>query len=135
MISGSRRRVLVAHRRAPVERMIRTNLEAEGIGVLNAPSPAACLSTLRGRDVDALVLDADLVRGDAPESAELLRYLLGRTVPTLLVSWEPSDWLLARSLHDAPFVSRPDDIEQVIGHVQVLLAEAAERSDVARSRG
>ena len=118
-------RVLVAHRRAPVLRMIRTNLEAERIRTVPAALPSACLAALRSHDVDALVLDADLIRGDVPESAELLRYLLTAAVPTLLLSWDAGDRLLARSLHDAPFISRPDDIEQVLDQVQRLLGAPA----------
>ena len=118
-------RVLVAHRRAPVLRMIRTNLEAERIRAVPSSSPSACLAALLSHDVDALVLDADLIRGDAPESAELLRYLLTAAVPTLLLSWDAGDRLLARSLHDAPFISRPDDIEQVLEQVQHLLGAPA----------
>lgn len=118
-------RVLVAHRRAPVLRMIRTNLEAERIRAVPASSPSACLGALLSHDVDVLVLDADLIRDDAPESAELLRHLLQSAVPTLVVSWDAGDRLLARLLHDAPFISRPDDIEQVLEQVQHLLRATA----------
>ena len=125
MLPATPRHVLVAHRRAPVLRMIRTNLEADGLDVHTASSPPTCLETLRTRVVDALVLDADLVRGDSLESARLLRYLLATSVPTLVVSWDPADRLLARTLHDAPFINRPDDIDQVLGQVHDLLASGA----------
>jgi DNA-binding response OmpR family regulator len=113
-------RVLVAHRRAPIQRMIRTNLEADGLAVATASAQGACLTALRNGDIDVLVLDAELVRDDGGDGSTLLRYLLRARIPILLLSWDPSDRLLARTLHDAPFVSRPDNIDLVTTWVQRL---------------
>jgi DNA-binding response OmpR family regulator len=115
-------RVLVAHQRPPVQRLLRTNLRADGFAALGASSPATTLTALRAHGVDALVLDAELIKGDRPESADLLRFLLAGATPTLLISWDPTDRLLARSLRDAPFLSRPDDVDEVLQHVRALTA-------------
>jgi len=114
-------RVLVAHRRPPVLRMIRTNLEADGLPVRLASTAGACLAALRSGPVDALVLDADLIRTGDRERETLLRYLLQDAVPTLVVSWDPKDHLLARTLHDAPFISRLDNVDRVTACVHDLL--------------
>lgn len=125
MLLRSHPRVLVAHRRAPVQRMIRTNLEADGLAVATASTPSACLTLLRSGPIDALVVDADLIRTDSPESRALRRYLLRTHTPTLLVSWDPGDRLLARTLHDALFISRPDNIDLITTSVQRLIAAPA----------
>lgn len=115
-------RVLVAHRRAPIQRMIRTNLEADGLVVATASTPAACLADLQSTIVSTLILDADLIRDDADDGTSLYRFIVESHIPTLLISWDPSDRLLARSLRDAPFISRPDNIELITDWVQRLLA-------------
>ena len=130
MIAGNNDSVLVAHARAPVLRLIRTNLEADGLQVETAASAGACLKVLQSAPVGALVLDAQLIQGDARQSASLLRYLLATRVPLLLVSFEPADRSLARTLHGAPFCSRPDDIDGVRELVHGLLASATRTSSL-----
>jgi hypothetical protein len=121
----SRPRVLVAHHWAPVQRMLRGTLRADGHAVMGAASPSACLNALRSHGVAALVLDAELIKGDRPSSADLFRFLITTGMPTLLVSWDPDDWRLARALRDAPFLSRPDDVDQVLSWVRELVAQPA----------
>ena len=122
MNDAAQARVLVAHQRAPIQRLLCTNLQADGFVVLGAATPGATLNALRSREVVALVLDAELVKGERPESAELFRFLVGAPLPRLLVSWDPDDWRLARSLRDAPFLSRPDNVDQVVSRVRELVA-------------
>jgi hypothetical protein len=117
-----RARVLVAHHRAPVQRMLCTTLRADGLAVMGVASPGACLNALRSHPVAALVLDAELLKGERRSSADLFRYLVAGGVPTLLVSWDPDDWRLARALCDAPFLSRPDNVDQLLGRVRELVA-------------
>ena len=121
MTSNLHEAVLVAHRRAPVLRLLRTNLEAEGISVLSAATPPATLATLLSGAVRALVIDAELLRESVPGGPGLLSYLRRAGLPLLLLSWYPADRLLARSLGDARFCSRADDVDQVIGLVRDLL--------------
>ena len=118
----SRPRVLVAHHRAPVQRMLCTTLRADGLAVMAAASPSACLNALRAHGVAALILDAELIKGARRSSADLFRIIITSGVPTLLLSWDPDDWRLARALKDAPFLSRPDDVDQVLGRVRELVA-------------
>jgi len=118
----SRPRVLVAHHRAPVQRMLCTTLRADGLAVMAAASPGACLNALRAHGIAALILDAEMLKGARRSSADLFRFLLTNGVPTLLISWDPDDWRLARALKDAPFISRPDDVDQVLGRVRELVA-------------
>ena len=120
-----RARVLVAHHRAPVQRMLCTTLRADGLAVMAAASPSACLKALRAHPVAALILDAELIKGERRSSADLFRFVLAGGVPTLLVSWDPDDWRLARALRDVPFLSRPDDVDQLLGRVRELVAQPA----------
>jgi DNA-binding response OmpR family regulator len=117
--------VLVAHRRAPVLRLLLTNLEAEGYAVATAATTAACLAAFIASPPDAAVIDAELLRGEAPECAALLRLLLRRRPRILLVSWDTADRRLARTLHDAPFLGRPEEIDAVLAKVRELVGERA----------
>ena len=116
--------VIVAHRRAPIVRMLRANLEAEGIRVETTATATGCLTALRAHRRAALVLDADLVRETTPGGETLFAYLGRAAVPVLLVSHDPADRLMARSLVQAAFLSRADDIDQVMDAVCALLARA-----------
>ena len=114
-------RVVIAHRRAPVLRMIRANLEAEGIAVDAVMTATACTAALAAHETRALVLDADLVRDTVPGGEALLAHLRRVAPPVLLLSWDPADRSIARQLGDAPFLSRPDDIDRVVDMIHGLL--------------
>jgi DNA-binding response OmpR family regulator len=115
-------RVVVAHRRAPVLRMLHANLRADGFNVDMTATAEGCLAALDGHTA-ALVLDADLLRNDVPYSGALLEYLRGATVPLLLVSFDPADRAIARSIAGARFLSRPDNIDEVLRLVHRLFAD------------
>lgn len=102
--------------------MIRTILETEGLTVRTAATAAEALLRIRGDAVRALVLDADLVRDGTLDGAALTAQIEQIGLPLLIVSWEPGDRLLARRLHDAPFISRPDDVDRIVDGVRGLLA-------------
>ena len=102
--------------------MLRTNLEAEQIPVTTTVTATDCLAALQYGSVAALVVDADLLRDTAPDGPALRAYLGNSDVPALLLSWDPSDRLLARELGDILFLSRMDDIERVLESVHGLLA-------------
>src|SRR3954468_23435469 len=86
---GAEGRVLVAHRRAPVMRMIRANLALEDIHVQSVLTAAGCLSALEEGGVAALVLDADLTRETTPHGQELYRALQRSRLPVLVLSFDP----------------------------------------------
>ena len=114
--------VIVAHRRLPVQRMLRTILETEGLTVRTASTAAEAVLRIQSDAAQALVLDADLVREETLDGAALTAQIERLRLPLLVVSWEPGDRLLARRLHDAPFISRPDDVDRIVDGVRGLLA-------------
>lgn len=124
MSAGPSSIVLVAHRRGPVARLIRTNLDAEGYDVAVSATPTGALAVLRTGAACALVLDADLVRGDTPDQALLRSWIISHHIPALVISCEPDDRRLARSIGDAPFLSRPDDVDQICAIVNRLILAA-----------
>jgi DNA-binding response OmpR family regulator len=119
---GAESRVLVAHRRAPVMRMIRANLTLEQIPVQSVLTASACLAALEEGGIAALVLDADLTRESTPHGPELYHLLQESSLPVLVLSFDPMDRHIARGLHNAPFCSRPDRVDEVVELIQGLLA-------------
>jgi hypothetical protein len=119
----SARAVVVAHRRPPVLRMIRTALEVEGARVLVASTASACLAALHTPGVQAGIIDADLLKPEAPRGTVLEHYLRRAGLPLLLLSWEPCDRALARRLM-AAFSSRPDEVEGIIQWLSGVVAQA-----------
>lgn len=117
MLPRSRGPILIAHRRAPVERVLRSNLQVEGFGVVSAASAGGCLAQLRSAAPAAIIVDAELLRGDSDDSEALLQLLSDGAIPAVLISWDPADHLLARRIGNVPFISRPDDIDRVLGCV------------------
>jgi DNA-binding NtrC family response regulator len=134
MSDGPMVQVVVAHRRAPVLRMLRANLHADGLGVHTTSTAAGCLAALHDETAAALVLDADLLRDDVPYSGALLERLRVAGVPLLIVSFDPADRAIARSLQGARFLCRADDIDEVLRLVHHLLADSVRPPSTAGRR-
>lgn len=131
MDEGEAGRVGVAHRRVSVLRLLCANLRAEGFAVAPVSSVERCLALLREGTLDALVLDADLLREGMPDGATLAAAVREGAVPLLLVSFDAADRVLARTLGNVPFVSRPDNIDEVMCLVHELLVARPRRAAVA----
>lgn len=111
---------MVGHRRAPVLRMIRSNLMSRGYHVISSDSAAECITALRTLPLAALVADVGLL-SDGCARGDLLRVELQQTrIPVLLVSFEPSDHILVREFPTASFLNRVDDIDDVVQAVERL---------------
>jgi hypothetical protein len=121
MTDGAAVPVLVAHRAAPMRRILRLNLEAVSVPAVEAASAAECLDWLRRHQGAAVVLDPDIFADPADEAAvSALLPALG--LPVLVLSAAPEHRRLARALGDAPFCNRPDDVERVTSAVCSLLS-------------
>ena len=123
MSAASIQPVLIAHRAASVRRILRLNLEAEHLGVVEAASAQECLEALRRQRIGAVVLHPQVLDGSADEAA-LSTLLRDLRVPVLVLSERPEHRQLARALDGAPFCNRPDDPERVTAAVRGLLAGA-----------
>ena len=113
--------VVVAHRRAPVQRVLRTNLEAEPLFVITVATATDCLTALHVSQVSALVVDVDLLRETVPDGLLLRSHVVATGLPSLLLSWNPCDRELARQLGGLAFTTRLDDIERLTDMVRGLL--------------
>ena len=116
-------RVLIAHRSEMMRRILRLNLESEGIATVQAATVRECVTWVRHHGVAAVVLDPQLLRNPRDEAA-VCGVLQERRVPVLILSTEPDHRRIARALDGAPFCNRPDDVERVTAAVRALLAGA-----------
>ena len=73
---GTRRRVLVAHQRADVRHALRTLIETESLGVVEAADGEAAMAELERARFDLLVLELDLPVKDGVAVMQLHRMLL-----------------------------------------------------------
>lgn len=124
MNSSTTAPVLLVQQSRMLRRILRLNLEAEGIAVDEADSPAACRERmLRGRPA-AVVLDPRMFH-DPHEAAAVYALLRHSNAPLLVLSDAPELRSVTRSLGGAPFCNRPDDMDRVILAVRDLLNGAA----------
>jgi len=104
-----------------VQRVIRTNLQADGHAVTTTATAGGVLAAFRAGWGAALILDADIIRAESDDVLALKRSIVAEPIPTVLVSWDAGDWLMARTLAGAPFISRLDDVEGIGRTVRELL--------------
>lgn len=113
--------VLVVHPRATMRRLLRLNLELEGVTVAEAATAPECFRQLRARAFAALVVDPEVFAEPRHEAA------LGRAVrrlglPVLVVANGPEYRHFALRLGDAPYSARPDALDRLVAAVLALIA-------------
>ncbi len=113
--------VLVVHQRAAMRRLLRLNLELEGMVVVEAATAPECFRQLRARTFAALVVDPEVFLEPRHEAA------LGRTVrrlrlPVLVVANGPEHRRFALRLGDVPYSARPDTLDRLVAAVLALIA-------------
>lgn len=113
--------VLVVHRLASMRRILRLNLESEGMTTVEAATAGECARLLGILRPAAVVLDPQVLHNQDDEGALCAR-LRELRAPILVVSDGPEYRQIARSLGDAPFCNRPDDVERITAAVRALLA-------------
>ncbi len=99
-------RVLVVDADWKIRRLIRTNLEAQGLQVAEATSAQACLEALRVGPCDLLLLSADLPDGNGWNLVGALRRTpAGSGLPIVVIAAEPvRSRLLQRFQRVSPLV-------------------------------
>lgn len=84
-------RVLVVDADWKMRRLIRTNLEAQGLQVAEAASGQECLEALRAEPCDLLLLSADLPDGNGWNLVGALRRTpAGHDLPIVVIAAEPA---------------------------------------------
>ncbi len=113
--------VLLVHQRAAVRRLLRLNLELEGVRVVEAATAPECLRQLHSQPFAALVVDPE-VFADPRHEAALGRLIRRLRLPTLVVANGPEHRHFARRLGDASYIARPDALERLVTAVLALIA-------------
>jgi DNA-binding response OmpR family regulator len=116
--------VLVVQQRAVMRRLLRLNLELEGVRVVEAATARECFRHLRSQAFAALVVDPEVFALPRHE-ATLIRTVRRLCLPTLVVANGPEQRRLALRLGGAPYIPRPDALERLVATVLALIAGVA----------
>lgn len=108
-----------------IRRLIRANLEADGLQVCEAESEVECVEIAESQDCELLLLSLDSLNWHTVRIIEQMRQEKGRDMPVLLVlSEEPTDTMIS-ALHPALCIRRPFDAQDLARSVQILLTQSA----------
>ena len=106
-------KVLVAEEDARLRRIVRLNLQQEGLEVVEASSIRECQARLHEGGFDAQSLSAWL-RSESP----------GRAMPVVILSFDAEDRLLTLPLRLAVFRQKPFDPGDLVSQVEGLMRTA-----------
>jgi DNA-binding response OmpR family regulator len=140
-VTGERqaRRVLVIDNEAPIRMLCRVNLEAEGIGVLEAEDGAAGVELARTERPDVILLDVMMPGMDGWEVAgALLDDERTRAIPIVFLTAraELDDRARGLELGCVDYVTKPFNPVELASLLRTLLerVECGEREAVRRER-
>lgn len=106
-----------------IRRLIRANLEADGLQVCEAESEVECVEAAESQDCQLLLLSLDSLNWHTVHIIEQVRQDRGRHLPVLLVlSDEPTE-AMVDTLHPALCIKRPFDAQDLARSVQALLLQ------------
>ena len=126
-----KRTVLVVEDEPEVRAGLRTVLEAEGFGVVEAADGRAAVAAVRRATPDCVILDLMLPGLDGFGVCRALRGA-GATVPILVLSARgaESDKVLGLEVGADDYVTKPFSVREVVARVRALLRRTADSSDV-----
>ncbi|MGI5834986.1 MAG: response regulator [Chloroflexota bacterium] len=114
--------VAIAEEDPRLRRIIRLNLEREGIKAIEATSMADCQAYLHKGDAKLAIISAQLPGFDAAQFSRWLRSEFpNKPVPVVVLSFEPEDRLLTHPLRKAVFKQKPFDPADLVGQVSKLM--------------
>lgn len=118
-------KVMVAEEDARLRRIVRLNLEREGLKSLEAASLSECQSALLKENVALVIISSQLPGFDAQGFSVWLRsHFPLNPIPVVILSFEPEDRLLTLPLRVATFRRKPFDPGELVGQVTSLLQTA-----------
>ncbi len=118
-------KVLVAEEDPRFRRIVRLNLEREGLQAVEAASVAECQIRLREGGVGVVIISSKLPGFDAQQFSRWLRFEFPhKAVPVVILSFEPEDRLLTRPLRLADFRRKPFDPGELVSQVANLMQTA-----------
>lgn len=113
--------VLAAEENGWLRRMIRVNLEADGLRVCEAETREECLEIAQEEDCDLILLSLDMPGLDPVQTVHQIRKREGKELPALLVSAEEPSACLLRALAPVAYLRKPFDAGEMAGCVRRLL--------------
>jgi two-component system KDP operon response regulator KdpE len=117
------RSILTVDRDLNIRRLIRVNLEADGLNVCEAESQHECLDIIQDQECDLLLLGQELGRDQALDIVSRVRAKMGWAMPVLLVSEDDPSKALLRALEPASYIRKPFDAARLAECVRALLDE------------
>ena len=127
-MSHPRRRVLCAEPHEDTCGLIKTLLEQQGHEVVSARSVAECVELAGRQSFDLYMLDDEYIDGTSLELCKRLRAMTPAT-PILFFSTRTfnRDRELAMSAGAAAYLTKPDDLFEIVQTVNAILSESAAR--------
>lgn len=117
--------VLVAEEDARLRRIVRLNLESEGLPTAEASSLEECEARLLGGDIGLVIISPQLPGFEMQQFSRWLRFQFpSRPLPVVIVSFEPEDRVLTMPLRRADFRRKPFDPGELAGQISTLLRTA-----------
>ena len=117
----ARSRILAVDEDHTILRLIRVNLEADGLHVCEATTHRECLDVARHEECDLLLLSENASEGGALDVVSGVRDEEGWPLPVLLVTDDEPSKSLLRALEPAAFIRKPFDAGRLAQCVRQLL--------------
>lgn len=122
----SHSRVLVVDDDQSMVKLLRVNLEGDGVEVAEATTGRGCLEVVHNRGADVILLDLHLpdISGwevlDTVRSTESLR-----DTRVIIISVDPPDSTLIRQLRPDDYVQKPFDTRDLLRRMRRLMVQKA----------
>jgi DNA-binding response OmpR family regulator len=124
----ARGRALVVESDWRMRKLVRTNLEALGLEVVEAVSTQECGAALRERPCDLVLVDADLPAGNGWNLVVWLRHTPEATdLPIIVLVPEPARNRLLRRFPRVSALVKPFSASDLVACVECALAGDADR--------
>jgi len=114
-------KILAVEKNGTIRRLIRVNLEADGLLVCEAGSEHECWDVLRRERCRALLFSADSLSPDTMALIQKVRRWCGEELPLLLISAEEPTAAMMRDLFTVMYLRCPFDAEQLSAGLKQLL--------------
>ncbi len=115
-------KILAVEKNGTLRRLIRVNLEADGLLVCEAGSEHECWDVLQRERCRALLFSTDSLCPDMVALIQKVRQWRGEELPLLLISAEEPTTAMMRDLCPAIYLRRPFSAEQLSTSLKQLLS-------------
>lgn len=114
--------ILVVDDNPAISKLIRHNLEGNGIEVIVAVNGLECIRILHQSKVDLILLDIGLPDFSGWGILSLLRLTESlHDKPVIMVTVEPPDIALIEQFHPDDYIQKPFDISDLLSRIQKVM--------------